>query len=139
MAKQLHEERGQSNIPIVETNQLVEMVGSVISSYAPFGDDIAFISSAEPLKSYLFAARAKLSPTTRARRVPFIPLLKLETFRMAAQDRWILAYFGDAVIKMASRFDETGYIPVCRIADLNGSARCLDAPNNGGGLRDMRP
>lgn len=96
---QMCKARGLANIPIVEANLLVQMVGSVISIYPPVGDEISFIPYAELLKPYLFAARAKLLLTTSARRVPLIQLLKLATFRMAAQDRWSLAYFGHVVIK----------------------------------------
>lgn len=61
-------------------------------------DYIAFISSAEPLTPYSVASRAKLSPRTNALRISLIPLLKLATFRMAAQDRWSSAYYGNVVI-----------------------------------------
>lgn len=75
------------------------MVGAGVSSYQQEGNFIAFISSEEPLTPFLVAARAKLFPSTSARRVSLIPLVKLATFNMAAQERWSLAYVGHAVVK----------------------------------------
>lgn len=99
VARQLHDSRDPAPIHVSYANLLVQMVGSVISTYPPCGDNIAFITSAEVLTPYLVAAQAKLYPLTSSRRIPLITLLKLTTFRMAAQDRWSLAYFGHVVIK----------------------------------------
>lgn len=71
----------------------------VVGSY-----DISFISSAKQLTPYMVEDRGKLSKPTSASRVPIIPLLKLFTFRMAAQDRWSLNYFGHVAIKKAPRW-----------------------------------
>lgn len=63
---------------------IVQMVGSVVSSCPPGGDDIAYISSAKPLTPYIVVTRTTISPPTGARHIPFIPLLKLATCRMTA-------------------------------------------------------
>lgn len=95
--KKLYDERGP--LTFKSLLGIRQLVGCTISSYTPGADDIAFISSAELLKPYLIAAREKVSPPTSARRVLLIPLLKLATFRMAAQDRWNLACFWRVTIK----------------------------------------
>lgn len=74
------------------------MVGSVISSYLPGDNDIAFIASAEPLTVDLVAAQSKRSQPTSARRFNLITLLKLPTFQILAQYRWSQDYFSHLVI-----------------------------------------
>lgn len=101
VARQLREARGPANIPLTEAEFFVQIVGSVVSSYPPGGNDIAYISSAEYLTPYLVAARSNLSPPTSSLHIPLMPLLKLTNYLMTAQDRWKLAYFGHVVIKNA--------------------------------------
>lgn len=49
VAKKLREAGGPTDVPILETNRLVQMVGSAVSP-------------SEPINPYLVAARSKLSP-----------------------------------------------------------------------------
>lgn len=79
---------------------MVQIVGTVVSAYPPGGDDIAYVSSSEPLPPYLLAARTALSPLTSARRVTLMTLLKMFTYRMTAQDLSHIVYFGHVVNKM---------------------------------------
>lgn len=62
VARQLREICGNAHIRPMEAELLVQMIGSVVSSYPPGGDDIAYISSAETVTPYLVAVRATLSP-----------------------------------------------------------------------------
>lgn len=78
--RQLREARSPAHIPLIEGRLLVQMVGSVILSYPPGGDDLAYMTSVEPLIPYLVTARAKLMPPTSERRIPLILLLHLTTF-----------------------------------------------------------
>lgn len=97
--EQTREACGTVHIHITDANLRVKMVGPVIYSYPPGGDDIAFITSVEPFTPYIVAIIANLSPPISSRRIPLIPLLKLAKFRMATQAHWGLAYFGHDVIK----------------------------------------
>lgn len=91
VAQHLRETKGPAHIQILDASLLVQVVGYIISSYRPGGYDIPFIASAEPLTPYLIVVRVKFSPPASPLRVPLISLLKLATFRMAAQERWSLA------------------------------------------------
>lgn len=95
----LWESHRPPNIPLTEAGLLVQIFGLVISRSILGGDDIAYITSVEPLTPYLVAARAKSMPPISAQRIPLIPLLKLATFRMASPGWCSLSYFGNLVIK----------------------------------------
>lgn len=98
VAGQLREERGMTNISLMDSKLLVQMVVSDLSRYPPGGENNSYISSAEPLKPNLLKACNKNSTPTSASRIPLIPLFKLATYRMNTQDLWQIAYFGDVAI-----------------------------------------
>lgn len=81
---QLIEARGPTNITFSDSGLLVQMVGSVISSYPVEGDNISYMSSVQPLRPYPVSARITFSPPTSARPIPLIPLLKIARCRMTA-------------------------------------------------------
>lgn len=97
VAKQLRDAGGPVHISLAESKLLMGPFGRNISNYPPGGDDISYIASAEPLTTFLIAAKAQLTQPASARLVPLIPLLKLSTYRWTAADRWIIVYFGHLV------------------------------------------
>lgn len=70
-----------------------------IPNYSPGGDDISYIASAEPLCTFLVAAKTQFTQPVSARRVPLIPLLKLAAYRTTAADLRSLVYFRHLVYK----------------------------------------
>lgn len=105
VAKQLCEARGSVQNPIAGADLLMQMFGSFILSNPSREDDMAFISSAKPLKPYLVASRGRLSPSISVRRVSLILLMNISTIKMAAQDMCSLAYFGHVIIKISIKLE----------------------------------
>lgn len=128
VSPQLREAREPANIPLAEAELLVQMVGSVVCSYLPGGDNIAYISSAKPLTQYLIAARTTLSlpPPTSGRRIPLIPLLKLATYRMTSRDRSHMAFFGHIVIKNGIKIPRSMKRDASKFADIQTSMDLQD-------------
>lgn len=107
VAKQLRDAGGPAKITLDDAKLLMGLVSKHISNYPPGGDDMSYIASAEPLSPLLVAAKVQLIKPASARRVPFISLLKLATYRATAADRWSLAYFGHLVYKNGFRTPRT--------------------------------
>lgn len=97
IGKQLRVAGVPSHIPLENANLLMGLVGRNKSNDPPWGDDISYIASAEPLSTFLVAAKAQLTHPASARRLTLIALLQLATYRQTAADQWSLVYFGHLV------------------------------------------